>query len=100
MSQLTAEQRAAQMQEAIDNAQRALEEGERFFEANGLNRDKAMAYLESQLTEQTRAQALAAVQADLEEVERDVQARAGQLSLSSVTSVGSNAAIRRRRQMI
>lgn len=96
MSQLSAEQRAAQMKEAIDNALRALEEGERFFEANGLNREKALAYLEAQQTEQTRAEAQAAVQADLEEVELDVKARAGQETSPSA----GGAALRRRRQMI
>ena len=67
------EQRAAQMKEAIENAQRALERSKEFFEDNGLDGVKARAFLASNIDDKSRAEAQRAFEQDMQDVEQEAR---------------------------
>ena len=67
------EQRAAQMKEAIENAQRALDRSKGFFEEHGLDGEKARAFLESNSDDKSRAEAQRAFEQDMQDVEQEAR---------------------------
>lgn len=88
---------AAQMQQAIEAAQRSLTEGENFFEQFGLDGNKVRAYLESISTPEVRAQAHAAIEEDRCAVEREARA---QLAYANSSATASRTLSRKPRNMI
>lgn len=88
---------AAQMQEAIEAAQRSLKEGETFFEQLGLDADKVHAYLESVSTPEMRAQAQAAIEEDMRAVEQEART---QLTVINSRATNTRTSSRRPRSMI
>ena len=67
------EQRAAQMKEAIENAQRTLDRSKDFFEESGLNGEKARAFLTSSIDDKSRAEAQRAFEQDMQDVEQEAR---------------------------
>lgn len=82
----SSDERAAQIQEAIENAQQALERSKNFFEEHGLNSEKAKAFLESRLDDKARAEAQRAFERDMQEIEQEVHEQAARLNSSSAPS--------------
>lgn len=70
------EQRAAQMKEAIENAQRTLDRSKDFFEESGLNGEKARAFLTSSIDDKSRAEAQRAFEQDMQDVEQEAREQA------------------------
>ena len=88
---------AAKMQQAIEEAQRSLIEGENFFEQFGLDGNKVRAYLESICPPEVRAQAQAAVEEDRHAIEQEVRTQLAYANSNAKTSPTSS---RKSRNMI
>ncbi len=82
----TPEQRAEQMKQAIEDAQRALNQSKSFFEDNGLNSDKAQAFLASKLDDKSRADAQRLFEQDMQEVEQQAHEQAARDASAAGTS--------------
>ncbi|QEA13171.1 hypothetical protein [Comamonas flocculans] len=90
------EERAAQVREAIHNAEKALERGQRFFEEHGLDSEKAHAFLSSKMDEKAQTEARRQFEQDMRDIDQEVHEQAArEASLNAAPS-----APRRHRPMI
>lgn len=70
------EERAAQVQEAIRNAEKALERGQRFFEEHGLDSEKAHAFFDAKASDKERAEAHRQFEQDMRDIDQEVHEQA------------------------
>lgn len=80
------DQRAAQMRETIENAQRALERSQNFYEEHGLDSEKAKAFFESKLDDKARAEARQAFEQDMRDIEQEAHEQAARDASANSTS--------------